>query len=222
MLALKNINKKYNNKTVLNNISLNINQNQIFAVIGQNGSGKSTLLKILANKLKFDSGLINDPNNLRKKALYIDENPNVYPELTVIEQMLLIAKINKNTKERALHIAEQFFLTEVLNKRAKNLSTGFKQRLTFCLAILSNPSLLILDEPCNALDFLQKQKFYENLLNLKKETTIVISTHMLNFIDKIADSILILINGEAVFLNSNAISDNSIIGKYKEVNNLSI
>lgn len=211
MLKINAITKTFNKNTVINNISLEIEKNSIFVLIGSNGSGKTTLLKIIGNAIYPTTGEVLDTENLQKKIVFLNERPNIYPEMKVREQLDFIAKINNLDQKKIEETIKLCSIESVLNFKASNLSAGFKQRLSLCLTLLTSPTLLILDEPCNALDYVERKKFYKSLLLLKKEMTIVVATHMLNEIEVIATNLYMLNKGELEKINL----DSPIVNQYE-------
>jgi len=204
-LKVDSLNYNFGHQTVLNNISLYLQGFQIVTLLGPNGTGKSTLIKALAANLfcqsghvclnNFDSEI--DRTDYLKLIGYMPEVPLVIKELTVREQLELVANCKQITDvdlsiERVIEVCQ---LQSVLLKRTKNLSLGFKQRLNLAQAIINKPKLLIMDEPLNGLDPHLIIKFRNIIKELKKSTMIVLSTHYLAEAQNVSDRILIMQNG---------------------------
>lgn len=212
MLKLNAITKKFNENTIIDNINLEIEKNSILVLIGSNGSGKTTLLKIIGNAIPPNKGELVDKAKIQEKIVFLNERPNIYPEMRVEEQINFIGKINHIDSKKIKEKAKLCSIEGVLNFKASDLSAGFKQRLSLCLALLTSPSLLILDEPCNALDYVERKKFYKSLLELKKEMNIVVATHMLNDIEDIASNLYMINRGALQKIDL----DSPIVNQYKE------
>lgn len=204
-----NLNKKYNKTSILNNINIEIRRGEIYGLIGENGAGKTTLIKILTGLILKTDGkitLFNKEVNVntsldRKKIGSIIEAPALYLEMTA-KQNLEIQRIqqgitDKNCIDELLCLVN---LAGAKNKKTKNFSLGMKQRLGLAIALLGNPELLILDEPLNGLDPTGIKELRELLIKLNKEKgiTIIISSHILSELHKLATCYGIISNGKLV------------------------
>lgn len=204
-----NLNKKYNKTSILNNINIEIRRGEIYGLIGENGAGKTTLIKILTGLILKTDGkitLFNKEVNVntsldRKKIGSIIEAPALYLEMTA-KQNLEIQRIQQGITDKNC-IDELLCLVNLdgsKNKKTKNFSLGMKQRLGLAIALLGNPELLILDEPLNGLDPTGIKELRELLIKLNKEKgiTIIISSHILSELHKLATCYGIISNGEFV------------------------
>lgn len=208
VLEVKNLNKTYGRKRVLNNVSLNVKHNEIVGFIGPNGAGKSTTMKCICNLIYPDSGEItingHDLFKEREKALEsqaaLIESPGLYQDMTGRENIQLIADLRKISKERVEEICKFTEIGEALNRKVSGYSMGMKQRLALGIAILSKPKLLILDEPTNGLDPTGVIKLRSTLQNLVKEEdiSILFSSHHLGEVEKLADRIVCISKGEII------------------------
>ena len=208
VLEVKNLNKTYGKKRVLNNVSLNVRHNEIVGFIGPNGAGKSTTMKCICNLIYPDSGeiIINgyDLFKEREKALGFQaaliESPGLYQDMTGKENIKLIASLRKISKERIEEICKFTELGEALNRKVSGYSMGMKQRLALGIAILSKPKLLILDEPTNGLDPTGVIKLRSTLQRLVKDEgmSILFSSHHLGEVEKLADRIICISKGEII------------------------
>ena len=192
-----NLSKKYGNFNALLNVNINVEQGDIYGLVGNNGAGKTTLLKILAGQSHASSGSfeilsISDEKELsevRKHTGVIIETPSFYPNLTV-EKNLEYYRIQRGIpgKDVVYKALELVNLTYDKKKKFSQLSLGMKQRLGLALAIMTEPELLILDEPINGLDPSGIIEIRNLLLKLNKEKniTIVISSHILLELSNIA------------------------------------
>jgi ABC-type multidrug transport system ATPase subunit len=141
--------KRFGDTRVLSGIDLDL-ADGLLLVTGPNGSGKTTLLRILARLAAPSAGVVELP--ARETIGYLGHSPNVYRELTPLENLTLFARLYRVERERVGMLLERFGLWEVRNARVSTFSRGMQQRLGFCRALLHDPSLLVLDEPTNALD----------------------------------------------------------------------
>jgi len=204
-LQIKSLNHSITNNTILNDINLNLKDPQVVALLGPNGAGKSSLLKSLAAQFYPQKGHIQingiDAESQRQEYLeligYMPENATIIPELTVIEQLSLMAYLrgSKPVKTDLQSLINLCRLHKVKNKRTAQLSLGYKQRLNLAQALLNQPLVLIMDEPLNGLDPHLIIEFRNIIRELKKKTLILISTHYLAEAEIISDRVLIMQNG---------------------------
>jgi ABC-type multidrug transport system ATPase subunit len=143
--------KRFGDRRVLVGVDLEL-EDGFLLVTGPNGSGKTTLLRILARLAAPSAGSLELPS--RERIGYLGHSPNVYRELTALENLTLFARLYRVERERVGMLLERFGLWEVRNQRVSKFSRGMQQRLGLCRALLHDPSLLVLDEPTNALDAL--------------------------------------------------------------------
>lgn len=205
-LQLQSLNYLFRKQKILDDVNLSLSSPQIVTLLGPNGAGKSTLLKYIAAELYCQSGNIHlneiDTNNQRLEYLaqigYMPEVALILPELTVYEQLSLIAHTRKVVaRELSIkRVMDSCQLQTVKNKRTNQLSLGFRQRLNLAQALLNEPKLLILDEPLNGLDPHLIIEFRNTLNALKKDTLIIMSTHYLAEADLISDRVLIMQSGQ--------------------------
>ncbi|AVP55678.1 bacitracin ABC transporter ATP-binding protein [Clostridium tetani] len=209
VLKVKNITKKYHNHLAVNNVSMEINQGEIYGLIGKNGAGKTTLLKMICGLTIPSIGEIslfnetsqNGLNKSRRRTGSIIETPSFFPYLSA-KKNLEYYRIQKGIAEKNCvdEIIKAVNLEDAGNKKFKNFSLGMKQRLGLALALMANPDLLILDEPINGLDPTGIVEFREILLKLNKErnTTIIISSHILGELSQMATMYGFINKGELV------------------------
>ena len=203
ILEIKNLTKYYGNTLAVKDLSLFLNEGEIFGFIGKNGAGKSTTIRCIMNLLNKTEGqiLINgkefDKDDIKTKKLigYLPSEINLYDDYTVKEildyhESFYNKKINKRRKE----LVELFQLDET--KRIEDLSLGNQKKLGIILSLMHEPKILILDEPTSGLDPVMQNIFYELLLKEKKKgTTCFYSTHVLSEISKICDRVGIIKEG---------------------------
>ena len=198
IIETKDITKKYGKYQVLNKLSVHIKENSIYGLIGKNGAGKTTLIRIICGLQDPTNGtyFINKIDNktkdisiVRKKIGAIIERPSIYEEMNaednIICQMKLVGLTNYQDVSKFLDVVG---LSNVGNKKVRYYSLGMKQRLGIALALVNNPNILILDEPINGLDPEGIIEIRELILKLNKEKhiTILISSHYLDELSKVA------------------------------------
>lgn len=213
ILEVKNLKKSYNNKRVLDIDSLTIEERSIYGLIGKNGAGKSTLMKIVLGLVKKDEGMIKvfgeelsakNQKDLNKNLGALIENPSFYDHLTGYENLEIISKLKGIKKDEILKTLNIVGLNNVGKKKAKEYSLGMKQRLGIAMALIGSPKLLILDEPINGLDpqgIEEMRNLFKNIVK-NTSTSILISSHILDEIEKISTHIGILKEGKLSYNGS--------------------
>ena len=205
IITIDNVCKNYKSKKALDNVSLSIKQAELFGLLGVNGAGKTTLIKILCGLTRKTSGTITINNfNLDKEIDKIKEIIDISPQetsvannLTVKENLEFFANIYNNNDTNTINeIVDIFNLNEVLNQRAKTLSGGYKRRLSIAIALISKPKILFLDEPTLGLDVFARRELWNIIKKLKKNITIILTSHYLEEIENLCDRVAILSNGK--------------------------
>lgn len=210
MIKVNNIYVKYNKGDfVIKDLSLFVPKGAIFGFIGSNGSGKSTTIKSILGLLKPTQGSIdvlgteNPSNNskIRSKIGYLIESPNFYKNLTAYENLFILKKYLGFDKSRIKEVLELFGLWEVRDQLYSSFSTGMKQRLGIAKSFLSNPELIILDEPLNGLDpsWIIEVRNILKRINTQYGTTFFLSSHLLSEMEKVVTHIGILKDGGIVY-----------------------
>ncbi|MBC1736213.1 ABC transporter ATP-binding protein [Listeria seeligeri] len=205
-LKIQGLKKKYNGKLVIKGINLTINNKECVALIGPNGAGKTTIINMIVQILTPDEGQITldeqDAKLVREKIGFLPQYPEFYGWMTAVECLRFMGKLsNMEKKDIETRIQEVLLLVGLVDKAKKKISTysgGMRQRLGIAQAILHRPALLILDEPVSALDPIGRREIIQLLENLKKEITILFSTHILKDAEEICDRIAIIKEGELV------------------------
>ncbi|WP_300260143.1 ABC transporter ATP-binding protein [Clostridium sp.] len=209
IISIRNLNKKYGKKNVLDNLSMNLKKGDIYGLVGKNGAGKTTLIRIILSLANYDSGEIELFGKVdEKEKLYdhkrignIIETPAFYSFLTA-KQNLEYYRIQRGiVGEKSIdEILEMVGLGDVGNKKFKKFSLGMKQRLGLALALLGEPELLILDEPTNGMDPMGIKEVREVLINLNKKNgvTILVSSHILGELSQLANCYGFLKDGEII------------------------
>ena len=204
VLEIKNLTKYYGNILAVDNLSLTLNEGEIFGFIGPNGAGKSTTIRAIMNLINKNEGIITlydeeltkDNVELKKLIGYLPSEINLYEDLTVKEILDYHESFfNKNIHKRRCDLVERLKLDET--KRIEELSLGNLKKVGIVLAFMHEPKLLILDEATSGLDPIMQQTFYELLKEEKeKGTTIFYSTHILGEISKICNRVGIIKEGK--------------------------
>jgi ABC-2 type transport system ATP-binding protein len=205
ILTITNVCKNYKTKKALDAISLQIEQGELFALLGVNGAGKTTLIKILCGLTKKTSGSVQIygydlDEEIDKIKEIVDISPqetSVANNLTVRENLEFFARIyEKTTKEDIDEIVDIFKLGEVLEQKAKTLSGGYKRRLSIAIALISKPKILFLDEPTLGLDVFARRELWGIINKLKGRVTIILTSHYLEEIERLCDRVAILSKGK--------------------------
>ena len=211
MLEIKNVTKRYGSKVAVSNLSLTVNDGEIFGFIGHNGAGKTTLIKAIVGIHGIEEGeilldgisIVKDPIRLKKDIAYIPDNPDVYPNIKGIDYLNFIADIYEvNSQERRTLIEKYANLFEILPHLGDVISSyshGMRQKLVLISALLHKPRLLILDEPFVGLD----PKAAKTLKDIMKEITkdgamIFFSSHVLEVVEKLCNRVGIIKDGKLV------------------------
>ena len=208
-LEIKNITKKIGKRTILEDVSLEVKEGEIFGFVGPNGAGKTTLIKVMLGLYKQDAGSISicgfDIRDNFEKATdeigAIIENPEMYGYLSGKDNLKIYANMETDVdKEYINEIIKMVKLEERIKHKVKTYSLGMRQRLGVAQALLSNPKLLVLDEPTNGLDPLGIKELRDMLQDLAKEKNmaVFISSHILSEIQLMCDRIAIIDNGKII------------------------
>lgn len=208
-ISLSGVSKKFKHKQVINPLSLEIPQGQIFGLLGPSGGGKTTLIKMLMGMLKPDTGTIQvlglqvPHKQLLHDIGYMAQSDALYSDLTGLENLQLYAKLNglpgTKREERVRYAAGIVNLIADLNVKVGNYSGGMKRRLSLAIALIHNPKLLILDEPTVGIDPVLKREIWRELMRLKNEEhkTIIVTTHAMDEAEQ-CDLLGMLRNGEMI------------------------
>lgn len=205
IITIDGVCKDYKRKRALDGVCLDVQEGELFGLLGVNGAGKTTLIKILCGLTKKTIGTITvNGFNLDKDVDKIKEIVDVSPQetavannLTVKENLAFFANIyNINDEATTSELVETFHLGEVLNQRAKTLSGGYKRRLSIAVALISKPKILFLDEPTLGLDVFARRELWAIIKKLQKRVTIILTSHYLEEIENLCDRVAILSQGK--------------------------
>ena len=228
MIEVKNVTKKYGKTVAVEDISFTINDGEIVGLLGPNGAGKSTTMNILTGYIEQTSGevaiegynTLKKPKKAKKQIGYMPEGVPLYTDLTVKEFVTYMAELKqvnkKERKEKIEKVIEQTGLKEVENKLTRNLSRGYKQRVSMAGALVGEPKILILDEPTVGLDPKQITEIRSLIKELGKTHTIILSSHILSEVSQICNKVIIINKGKIVATDTpenleNKVSKNNCI-----------
>ncbi len=210
IIKTKNLTKKYGNLIAVNDVNIEITENQVFALLGLNGAGKTTLIKMLSCLITPTIGdAIIDNESILKNQSKIKQIINISPQetaialnLTVLENLIFVAEIygmkKLLAKSEAEKMIEMFKLQDKRQVQSKKLSGGLQKRLGIAMALITKPKILFLDEPTLGLDVVSRKDLWEIIKNLKKDTTIILTTHYLDEVENLADTVAIMKSGKIV------------------------
>ena len=233
MIEIKNLHKKYDDITVVNNLSLSISTGEVLGFLGPNGAGKSTTMKMVTGFISPTSGeikvkdlLVKDhAYEIKKHIGYLPEGAPQYGEMSAYDFLLFIAKIRGIEKNNIINsvdsVIENLSLHDVVNKRIEHLSKGFKRRVGIAQAIIHDPEILIMDEPTDGLDPNQKYDVRELIKKISKNKTIVISTHILEEVEAVCTRAAIIAKGKLLFDDTpsklQSLSDGSLDDTFRKI-----
>ena len=214
MIEVKNITKKYGNFTAVDNINFKIEEGEIIGLLGPNGAGKSTTMNMITGYIEPTEGEIivngydisKKPKKAKAQIGYMPEGVPLYSDLTVKEFVTYMAELKKvdrkTRKEKVEKIIEQTGLKDVEKKLTRNLSRGYKQRVSMAGALVGEPKILILDEPTVGLDPKQITEIRALIKELGKTHTVILSSHILSEVSQICNKVIIINKGKIVAIDT--------------------
>ena len=228
MIDVKNVTKKYGSFVAVNDISFTINDGEVVGFLGPNGAGKTTTMNMITGYIEQTNGdiivngydTIKKSKNAKQQIGYMPEGVPLYNDLTVKEFVTYMAELHKidrkKKKERVQSILKEVGLDSMQNKLIKNLSRGQKQRVSLAGTIVSDPKIIILDEPTVGLDPKQITEIRSLIKNLGKKHTVILSSHILSEVSQICDRVIIINKGKIVAIDTpenleKKVSDNNIL-----------
>ena len=205
-IDLLNVSKKFKNITILSDVNMKLNKGKIYGFAGRNGTGKSVLLKLIcgfylpsSGSILFDGVNYNEKNEFPPNLRALIEKPNFFPDLTGFENLKLLAQIqNKISDDEIFNALEIVNLLEEKDKKYNKYSLGMKQKLGIAQVIMEHPDILILDEPFNGIEQSTVEKLIDYLNEIKKSKIIIVSTHIRDDLDKMADVVFKFDGGHVV------------------------
>lgn len=211
MITINGLSKRFAEKQAVKEVSFQIDKGEIFALLGPNGAGKTTTMRMLSTLLKPTAGTIminnwdtqKDAKEIKKNIGFLTTEIRLDGQFTPNELAAFYGKLygldKKTLEENKRKLFDYFDITEIADRRYETFSTGMKQKTSIAICLLHDPETIIFDEPTNGLDILtQKQVEDFLLLEKKRGKTIVISTHILEVVEALADRVGVIIDGQSV------------------------
>jgi ABC-2 type transport system ATP-binding protein len=202
-LEIRNVTKSFKGRVAVSNFSMELHSGECLGLIGPNGAGKSTLIKIIADIISSSEGevLLNGKNvsKMKREIGYLPQYPNFFPWMTAKETLMFMGQLSGLKKAELTKSISNILIKVGLNGtedlKVSTFSGGMKQRLGIAQALLHKPSLIIMDEPVSALDPIGRREVLNLIENIKKDTTVLLSTHILSDVEEICDRFVIIKDG---------------------------
>lgn len=208
MLIVNNVRKKYGNLVAVDDLSFEVDDGEIFGLLGLNGAGKTTTFRMIMNLLDdYQGTILLDNERISYKTTdkigFLTEERSLLTKLTVLEQVIyygVLKGMSQDKIERELdYWLDIFKIKEYKNKKIKELSKGNQQKIQFITAVIHHPKLLILDEPFSGLDPVNVELFKDVILKLKQEgTSIIFSSHRMEHVELFCEKLVVLVKGKSV------------------------
>lgn len=210
MIEVSGLCKNYGDRRAIIDLNFSIQKGEVVGFLGPNGAGKSTTMKIITGFMAPSSGqakicgfdVYENPLEVKKRIGYLPETPPLYIDMIVEDYLSFVAELKKTDKKKIKSLVEKSLektqLTNVRKRLIRNLSKGFKQRVGIAQALVSDPEVLILDEPTVGLDPKQVAEIRNLIKELRGEHTIILSTHILPEVQSVCDKVIIIHEGKIV------------------------
>ena len=210
LIEVKHLSKRYGDHLAVDDLSFTVETGQIYGFLGPNGAGKSTTMNIITGCLAATSGqvlvggydIFAQPKEAKRLIGYLPELPPLYPDMTPEEYLRFVAEAKgvdpAKIEEQVAHVLALTQVTELKDRLIRNLSKGYRQRVGLAQAILGDPEVVILDEPTVGLDPKQIIEMRELILELGKNRTVILSSHIMQEISAVCDHIMIISHGKLV------------------------
>ena len=214
MIEVKNVTKKYGNFVAVDNISFTVKDGEVVGFLGPNGAGKSTTMNMITGFIEPTDGTIEvngfdvqrQSAKAKKQIGYMPEGVPLYTELTVKEFVTYMAELKKvprkEKKENVEKVLEETGLKDVSKKLIRNLSRGYKQRVSLAGALVGDPKVIILDEPTVGLDPRQITEIRKLIKDLGKKHTVILSSHILSEVSQICERVIIINKGKIIAVDT--------------------
>ncbi len=203
VLNISGLTKVYGEVRALDELDLTIESGSIHGFVGPNGSGKTTMLSIVAGLRRKTAGDITF-GIARNRMMLMPDTPDFFPLLTAREIVDLARYPFRNevSEESVEQVIDQVGLADSIDRRVGGFSRGMKQRLGLASTLIAEPQLLLLDEPCSALDPIGRREILDAILRLKPKSTVLFSTHILSDVEDVCDSVTVVDHGKALYEGS--------------------
>ena len=200
VLEISDLTKRYGKLTALAGLDLTLHDGTVHGLVGPNGAGKTTMLLIISGLKRKTSGEITFgvPTN---KVMLMPDTPDFFPLLTAREIVDLARYPFRNevSEESVTEVIELVGLGDSIDRRVGGFSRGMKQRLGLATTLIGEPQLLLLDEPCSALDPIGRREILDVIFRLKSKSTVLFSTHLLSDVEAVCDSVTVVDHGKALY-----------------------
>lgn len=205
-IVIQDLSKKYGQQLALDKVSFSISKGEVVGLLGPNGAGKSTLMKSISGAILPDAGemtvdgcsVLQHPLKTKSKIGFLPENNPLYHDMYVREYLVFVANLRHVKKTEINQVIEKVGLTPESHKKIGQLSKGYKQRVGLAQAILSNPEILILDEPTNGLDPNQILEIRELIKEIGQSKTVILSTHIMQEVEALCSRVILLNQGKVI------------------------
>ena len=203
VLNISGLTKVYGEVRALDELDLTVEFGSIHGFVGPNGSGKTTMLSIVAGLRRKTAGDITF-GIARNRMMLMPDTPDFFPLLTTREIVDLARYPFRNevSEESVEQVIDQVGLADSIDRRVGGFSRGMKQRLALASTLIAEPQLLLLDEPCSALDPIGRREILDAILRLKNKSTVLFSTHILSDVEDVCDSVTVVDHGKALYEGS--------------------
>ena len=206
-IATNDLTRRFGDRTAVDKLCLDVDEGELYALLGVNGAGKTTTIRMLSCVLAPTSGdgtilghsITNDAETVKRLINVSPQETAVAPNLTLRENLELIARIygasRSEARTKANDMLETFGLTARASDRAKNMSGGLQRRLSIAMALITGPRLLFLDEPTLGLDVLARRELWHAIEKLKGKVTVILTTHYMEEAEALADRVGVMVSG---------------------------
>ena len=230
VIEVKNVTKKYGTTIAVDSISFTVNDGEVVGFLGPNGAGKSTTMNMITGFIEPTKGQIvingvdisKRPRKAKKEIGYMPENVPLYYELTAKEFLSYMAELKlvkrNERKQKVEEVIKEMGLEDVQNKLIRNLSRGYKQRVSLGGALIGDPDVIILDEPTVGLDPKQITEIRNLIKKLGEKHTVILSTHILSEVSQICEKVIIINKGKIIAIDT----PENLEKKTKEQNGISV
>lgn len=213
-IEIRGLTKKYKDVVAVNELTLSIDEGELFSLLGVNGAGKTTTIKMLSCLTKPTGGdaflmgksILKDTNGVKSMLGISPQETAVAPGLTVQENLELMCGIygfsKEKTQRRVEELTEECSLRDILHKKAGKLSGGWQRRLSIAMALIGEPKVLFLDEPTLGLDVIARSELWDTIRALKGRTTVILTTHYMEEAESLSDRIGIMKSGKLIALGT--------------------